>query len=188
MSDELKDYASPRNKVSRMNRTGDLIRIRRGLYMKEGDPDISRRILANIIYGPSYISFEYALSYHGLIPEQVKSITSAVFRKNKTKTYRTPLGEFHYYLVPDAAYPYGIMRLPEGRSFFLVASPEKALCDTLIKVKPAGSRRDFESLLYEDLRIDRDDVLNLDAKAIGFIAPLYRRTNVNHLKSHMRER
>ncbi len=188
ISDEYKNYASPRNKVSRMNRSGDLIRIRRGLYLKKNDPDISLRILANIIYGPSYISYKYAMSYHGLIPEQVKSITSAVFRKNKTKTFRTPLSEFRYYLIPVDAYPYGVMRLPEGQSFFLIASPEKALCDTIIKVRPVGSRKDFEILLHENLRIEREDVLNLDAGAIGFLAPLYRRTNVNQLKSYRKKR
>ena len=60
-----------------------LIKIRNGLY--ETEANTPSYLLAGSIYGPSYISFEYALSYYGLIPERVTTITCATFNKRKEK-------------------------------------------------------------------------------------------------------
>ena len=187
LEEDLKDYDSPRNKASRMNRAGEISRIRRGLYVRKDDPDITKHVLANVIYGPSYISFEYALSYHGLIPERVKIVSPAAFEKNKTKIYRTTMGEFHYFPLTAAVYPHGILRIPEGRLHFLIASVEKAVCDTLIKVKPVETIKELEILLYENFRIDREDIVNLDDGAINFLSSLYRRTNVKVLSNYLKK-
>lgn len=90
--EELKDYGAPKARITRMMKSGALIQIKRGLYVNKRS--VSRRVLASMLYGPSYISFEYALSAAGLIPERVEVITSACFRKNRNKIFRTPLGEF----------------------------------------------------------------------------------------------
>jgi predicted transcriptional regulator of viral defense system len=66
--DTLNDFASPKSKLTRMIRAGEWIQIRRGLYISQDDKT-SPYLLAPMIYGPSYLSFEFALSYHGLIPE-----------------------------------------------------------------------------------------------------------------------
>src|SRR3989338_3314013 len=59
------------------NHTDDLfIKLRNGLYAIKSDPP-SELELANRLYFPSYISFEYALAYYRIIPEVVYSITSA---------------------------------------------------------------------------------------------------------------
>ena len=171
-----------------MNRSGDLLRIRRGLYIRKDDPEIPRSALAGIIYGPSYLSFEYALSIHGLIPERVEVVTSAVYGKNKTKTFRTPLGEFRYYLVPEKAYPYGVERITEGPSPYLLATAEKSLCDTLIRMAPVAGYREMEDILIAGLRMERDDISKLDLEAIRFLAPLYRRSNVNALQTYLEKR
>lgn len=88
--DELKNYASPKARLTRMLKSGELVQIRRGLFLD--NTHISPRVLAPVIYGPSYISFQYALSGASLIPERVPVITSATFNKNKDKLFRTPLG------------------------------------------------------------------------------------------------
>lgn len=75
-----KDYS---NKTSREIRNGKLYKIITGLY--ETDPNTPGYLLASSIYGPSYISFEYSLSYYGLIPERVTIITCATFDKKKRK-------------------------------------------------------------------------------------------------------
>lgn len=59
--EELKSYANPKNKLSRMVRNGEVFPIVKGLY--ETDRNTPAHLLAGSIYGPSYISFEYALSF-----------------------------------------------------------------------------------------------------------------------------
>ncbi len=77
--DVLKDYARPRDKITDLIRKGIIIRVKKGLYVL-GDrfrtPPCSRELLANLAYGPSYISFKYALQYYGMVPERVEAVTS----------------------------------------------------------------------------------------------------------------
>ena len=80
---ELQDYKAPNNKISRMVRNGIITPIIKGLY--ETNENTPGYLLANIIYGPSYLSFDFALSYYGLIPEAVYTFTSATFEKKKEK-------------------------------------------------------------------------------------------------------
>jgi predicted transcriptional regulator of viral defense system len=184
INERLKDYASPRAKLTRMIKSGQLIQVKRGFFLdpKEGYLPES---LAGIIYGPSYISFEYALSYYGLIPEKVNTITSAAYNKNKNKNFHTPIGNFYYYYLPVKVYPYYITRVGAKNSSgadeysYLIASPEKALCDTLYKIQPITSVRNLEYLLFDDLRIEKEDILKLDTEAILFLAPRYRKNTLS---------
>src|SRR5690554_965136 len=79
---------------NRMVKDGEYIKIIRGLY--ETDPSTPGYLLAGSIYGPSYLSFEFALAYHGLIPEAVYTFTSATYDKKKKKKFETPFGTFTY--------------------------------------------------------------------------------------------
>ena len=94
ISDQLKEYASPKSKLTTMIQSGELIKIKRGLYIPGDRKGYSLKTLANKIYGPSYISFESALAFHGIIPERVVNITSAVYNKNKDKTFHTQVGTY----------------------------------------------------------------------------------------------
>lgn len=58
-------------KVSRIMAAGELIPLRRGLYLQ--DRTANPLALAPAIHGPSYVSFESALAWHGLIPERVEA-------------------------------------------------------------------------------------------------------------------
>jgi len=171
--DEMKGYASPRARLTRMLKSGTIIQVRRGLFVD--NVNVSRRILAPIIYGPSYLSFQYALHHFGLIPERVNIVTSATYNKNKDKMYHTPLGDFKYYYLPCKVYPYGIMKEEEDGFPYLLASPEKALCDTLYKTSGINTIDDLELLLFDDWRMEREELLKLDSGFISFIAPLYHR-------------
>lgn len=177
--DELKKYASPKARITRLLKSGSLIQIRRGLYVDS--PGVSPRVLAPVIYGPSYVSFQTALAEYGLIPERVEAVLSASFNKNKDKVFRTPLGEYRYYYLPPAVYPYGILMREEQNSSWLIASPEKALCDTVYKIPSVSTPADINALLLEDLRIERSDLANLDASFIAWISPLYRRKSLSAL-------
>ncbi len=182
----LSDYSSPKSKLTNMVKSDEIVRIRRGLYVKEGRYD--KKVLANMIYGPSYISFEYALSWYGMIPERVEVVTSAVFNKNKNKEYETPLGRFGYYYITPSVYPYGIIREEIDKEPFLIATKEKALCDTLCKIKSTGQDLDIEALLLDDLRIDETELLTLNGKDVDLIAPLYGRLLILKLSEYLKKR
>ena len=89
---DLGAYASPKAKLTRMLHSGELLQVKRGLFIEAGDTEWSAKTLAGMIYGPSYISFEYALAYYGLIPERADTVTSAIYNKNKNKIFHTPAG------------------------------------------------------------------------------------------------
>mgnify|MGYP001314848454 CR=1 FL=1 len=69
LREELNSYVNPTAKIRRMADEGKLIPVVRGIY--ETDKNTPGHYLAPIIYGPSYLSFEFALAYHSLIPEKV---------------------------------------------------------------------------------------------------------------------
>ncbi|HOD31574.1 MAG TPA: hypothetical protein PK004_08375 [Smithella sp.] len=173
---ELQDYASPKARLTRMIKSGDVIQVRRGVFLDKREMSAySLKSLAAIIYGPSYISFEYALSHYGLIPERVQAVTSAAYHKNKNRRFSTPLGDFYYYYLPPAVFPYGIVLGSENEQGYLIATPEKALCDALYKTRGIESIKALEALLFEDWRMEREAVLALDRPDIIFLAPRYRK-------------
>ena len=81
----LDNYVDKNGKISRDIKNKKLFKIVTGLY--ETDENTPAYLLAGSIYGPSYISFEYALSYYGMIPERVTTITCATFAKKKKKQF-----------------------------------------------------------------------------------------------------
>ncbi|MDR0910050.1 MAG: hypothetical protein LBM77_09835 [Spirochaetaceae bacterium] len=183
---DLQRYANPRAKLSRLIKQGALVPLRRGLYADSFDT--SPRTIAASLYGPSYISFQYALSISGLIPERVAVVTCASFHKNKNKVYRTPLGEYRYYCVPSAIYPYGVAQATEEGAGYLIASAEKALCDLVYRTPSISSFNAIETLLFSDWRIDEEDILGLDLGFIMQIAPLYHRKSLDTLSSWFKRR
>lgn len=173
---ELQDYASPKARLTRMIKSGDVIQVRRGIFLDAHEKTgYSLKSLAAVIYGPSYISFEYALAHYGLIPEQVQAVTSAAYHKNKNRRFSTSVGDFYYYYLPTAVFPYGVMLGSENDQSYLIATPEKALCDTLYKTRGIGSLKAIQALLFEDWRMEREAVLSLDREGLIFLAPLYKK-------------
>lgn len=185
--ENLKEYSSPKAKITGLLKKGKLIKIKRNLYISPEDKSVSVNTLANIIYSPSYISFEYALAYYNLIPEKVEVITSASYNKNKNKIFKTPAGIFEYRYISKKIYPYGVRRIKEGDNFFLIASREKALCDTLSKIPSAESLKGIKYLLFEDLRIDEQEFSELNFDDIKFYSDLYYQNNIKLLKNFFRK-
>ena len=175
--DELREYGNPKTKLARMVSEGKYIPVIRGLY--ETDSDTAGYLLAGSIYGPSYLSFEFALSYYDLIPEAVHTYTSATFDKKKKRSYDTPFGNFSYRDVPAAVYPVGVVLKTEGEYTFQIATKEKAICDKLYTMSPVSNQKDMKSILTEDLRIDMDEIMKLDEEELRAIAQLYHSTNVS---------
>ena len=180
----LIDYSNKNNKISRDIRNGKLFKIITGLY--ETDSNTPGYLLAGSIYGPSYISFEYALSYYRLIPERVTTITCATFDKKKKKQYDTDFGIFTYRDVPVLVYPEEIILKVENNYSYQIATPEKALCDKLYTLVPLNNYSNLENMLFNDLRIDEEEFNKLDVSKIEKLSELYHSTNVDLLARYMR--
>ena len=183
LTDQLRKYGDPAGKILRMKVSGKLFPLTRGLY--ETDANAPGYCLAGAIFGPSYLSFDYALSVYGLIPEAVYSFTSATFDKKKAKTVENRFGRFTYRDVPTDAYPFGIAIKEENGYIYQMASPEKALCDKLYTMPPVTSQKELERMLFEDLRIDRAEFEKLDAAFILQIGAKYRCNNVKYLTKYV---
>lgn len=182
---QYNNYANPNAKIARLVKDGYLIPIIKGLY--ETDRSVPGHCLSEIIYGPSYLSFEYALSWHGLIPEAVYVYTSATCGKKKKKQYDTPFGVYTYRDVPIRVFPYGTKIYSEKGYGFVMASAEKAVCDILYTCSPCANRTELRRLLFEDLRIDEGAFLNLNMDEMSELAGLYSTANHRILKSLIKE-
>ncbi len=182
--EELKDYSDPYGKIRRMCAVGSLIQLKRGIY--ETDSSVPGYMIAPVLYGPSYLSFEYALSRHGLIPETVKEYTSATCAKGRRKVYTNDFGVYSYRDVPVEAFPYGVLLMVENGRTYMLASAEKALCDKLYALSPVRSLRKMESLLTDDLRIDMEGFFSFDAYNIDEYAKMYHSDNIHLLAAYLR--
>jgi predicted transcriptional regulator of viral defense system len=173
--DALSDYRNPRVKIHDLLKKGDIIRIKKGLYVF--GPDLARgpyskETLANLIYGPSYISLEYALSFYGLIPEKVETVTSVTNKRKKL--FRTPVGVFSYAYINPALFPHGVtLHEIDKLHMILIATREKALCDTLYFSEKIESASSMLRHLVENLRIEREDLKSLNADKIKRLARIY---------------
>jgi len=170
LQEHYRHFASPAKKVALLCSQGLLVRVRRGLYVVSdqivGDKP-SGYLLANHIYGPSYVSLETALEFYGMIPEAVYSFESMTSAHHKE--YETAYGAFRYHHVPDRYFPIGIRIAQAGKDqSFLIASPEKALCDHLVNTRglQLRSRASMHSYLVDFLRIDEDALAILGASLI----------------------
>ena len=184
--EELSEYKNPKTKLGRLVREGIYTPIIRGIY--ETNSKTPGYLLAGSIYGPSYLSFEFALSYYGLIPEAVHVYTSATFNKKKKRMYDTCFGNFIYRDVPTKVYPIGITLVTEGDYTFQIATKEKALCDKLYSMKVASSQKELRVMIVDDLRIDIDEIRDFDENIMQEISKAYHSTNVSLLyKIYKRE-
>ncbi len=173
----LSNYANKRDKITRLLKEEKIIRVKKGLYVFGPDYRkelISKEVLANLIYGPSYISYEYALSHYGMIPERVEVVTSAT--TGNTKNFTTPLGTFSYRSLPIEKYKTFTLAVISSNSSYLIATPEKALLDTLDSVR--GLSPSIQTLLLEDLRIDETALKNLSLDKLKKAAQPFTHPNI----------
>ncbi len=170
--DCLKDFKSPRSKLSRLVQSGALIRIKKGLYLLGTHfkhTPYCPEMLANLIYGPSYVSLESALQMYGMIPEHVVTMTSVTVKS--AAEFKTPIGHFSYSHCSQKSYPIGITtKTYSDYEKPLLATPEKALTDFLkIRRGKVTSVKQLEHMLIDDLRIEEEDLSKLDLKLIRLI-------------------
>lgn len=186
IKEEYSNYKNVDTKITREIANGKLIKLKNGLY--ETDKNAKGIYLAGSIYGPSYISFEYALYYYDLIPERVTWFTSATCNKNRTKIFDNDFGRFSYQDIPSRVYPLGVNLIFENGYAFQIASREKAICDKLYTIRPVSNIKEMEELLLDDLRIDEDELDKLNYDDIELIAKYYHSTNVTFFQKYMKRR
>jgi len=183
MKHALAGISDRRGKIARMLESGELISLRRGLYGTRRDLD--PRCLAGPIYGPSYVSFETALSWHGMIPEGVSAILSATAKRSAS--FENALGFYRYISIPMAVFPVGVCRITESDLPFLIASPTKAVVDRIAREPGFRSMSDVGRWI-NGMRLEWQEPLNrqqLSDCAEGYHRPsvrwLLRFAEKNHL-------
>jgi predicted transcriptional regulator of viral defense system len=139
------------NNLTRCCRKELLVKLRNQYYAfpeYRQVPDFSRYV-ANRIYMPSYISLHSALSFYGMIPEEVVQVTRVT--PLKTAKFENAFGTFHYQNVKTPLYfGYEMKTMQNGRGL-LFATPEKALLDLLYLNPYYKTEQDMV-----ELRLDED--------------------------------
>jgi predicted transcriptional regulator of viral defense system len=184
----LSAYAKPRDKIKRLLDAGDIVGVKKGLYVfgeAYRRAAVSRELLANLIYGPSYVSLDYALAWHGLIPERVATVTSVT--TGRSREFSTPFGVFSYRSLSEQRYAVGAALEQSEAETVLLASPEKALADKVWTDKRfAGtSMADYDAYLQEDLRIDTDRLPSLDWGRLDTVRAAYSSRKIDRLVGYL---
>ena len=173
--------------VKRAIMSGEILHMRRGLYCLAGKYNrhvLDRNSFANLIYGPSYISMETALSIHGWIPEAVHSVISV--SQGRARTLETPLGVFDYVQVKQRPLYSGVERMETGDKelTFFVAKPLKALADYV-----ASRRLDWTGVepLEESLRIEAESLDELKSADFDELNGVYKSLRARRFLNGLRK-
>jgi predicted transcriptional regulator of viral defense system len=109
--------------IKRLVKNGLLIKIERGKYVLKKNNQ-SQFSLANFIYEPSYVSFESALNYGGILSQFPYEVTSATVKQTKRKEFNNV--QYSYYKLKKELF-WGYKK----EDNYLVANREKALLDQI---------------------------------------------------------
>lgn len=166
----LKDYSRPNDKIKALKDEGILESVKRGFYVAGKETNITRperSLIANHLYGPSYVSMDAALMHYGLIPERVYTVTSMTTKPSKS--FKTPMGMFTYHYLQLPYYSFGLDTvLLNTNQQVIIATPEKALADKIattsgILLRSMSSARDY---VIEDLRMDESELKKFDTSSM----------------------
>lgn len=183
-------YKYVNDKIKYMKQQGLLTSLKKGLYVYHSPyvkTLISKEIIANNLLGPSYISYEYALYYHGLIPESVMEVTSATTKR--AKTFSTPYGTFSYKHIDKSLFALGVEIVSSKQGNFMMAGKEKALCDKVFSTKgiKINSKKAMHRFLEEDLRVDMDELLDMDLEIVNKYAEISKSKRVEFLHKVLKD-
>jgi len=158
-------YKYPQKKIENLEQNGDLIRLKRGLYVVS--PNISGQLLsseliANHLNGLSYVSMQTALRHYGLIPERAYMVTSITLKQSKI--YLNSLGRYEYIHCAPNYYSIGVRQEVGNDYSYQIATPEKALCDLIIFTPKLRLRsiKSLQTYMEEDIRLDMDEFYKMN--------------------------
>ncbi len=166
----LKDYKAPLARIALLQKKGELINLRRNLYLcvpEYNKTGYSRGLIANHLVHPSYVSYETVLSEEGIIPERVFTVKSACM--TRAKIFENETGRYEYIQMPKTYFPIGVKpHRTENGYFYLRATPEKALCDLIVSSTRLRiqSQKSMFSYLENFLRIDFEHLATMNPKII----------------------
>lgn len=180
LAHHLKSLKKPGDKVMSLIAEGKIIRLKNGLYVFGENwrrTPLSLEVIANLLYGPSCISFEYALTRYGLIAERSLVITSLAV--GKTKAFQTPLGLFEYRAIDREKFKIGIEYRDLGEEGgYLIASKEKALADLVYRTPGIRTVEHLRHYLFEEMRMDEGMFRELDKEKLRQIAKAYKKRSI----------
>ena len=168
------------DKARSLESEGRIVRLKKGLYVasqQETEIPVCRELVANHLYGPSYVSLQTALRFYGLIPEYVYMVCSVTTKQSRD--FENKIASFHYQNCTPEYFPLGIRMEHRDNYSYLIASPEKALCD-LIAFTPRlqfRSMLDIGGWLEQDIRFDMDELATFDEELLQQIAEHSRKRN-----------
>lgn len=147
-------------KIRLLERDKQIIRLKKGLYVCSPEMTgvtLSTELIANHLYAPSYVSMSSALRYYGLIPEAVYTTQSMTLKHSRD--FDTPIGRFDYTHISKSAFPIGLTNIRKEGYAFVIATPEKALCDLVANSTGVNLRYPKEAAIYieEDIRMELSD-------------------------------
>jgi hypothetical protein len=154
-------FRSIKDKIYDLRKKKILIPLKKGLYFYKSsivDQPIPKEQIANHLLGPSYISLDYALWYHHLIPESVHHISSVSIKR--AVRFENDFGIFKYIFIKPELFDIGLQIETLNNGNFLIASKEKALCDKIFLNRSLDitSKKQMFEFLEDDLRIDMDEL------------------------------
>jgi len=165
---------------SRYEKTGKLIRLKKGTYVTEryllGNREMSQyhEFLANLLYQPSYLSLDYILCRHNLLTELTKNFTSAT--KNKTAHFSNKLGNFFYHKIKDELFC-GFDIIKEGVFNIMRATKAKALFDFLYFRKNLLTNENA----IEELRLNLGEITEKDMEELKSYIKLEKSKKMNEI-------
>lgn len=177
-------------KARRLQAQGSIIRLKRGLYVASPDETgkvLNRYLIANHLYGPSYVSLHSALRHYGLIPEQVHLIQSITTKHSRN--FQTQTGYYVFENCSKDYFPIGTKPEREDDVTYLIASPEKALCDLINYSKNVYLHfmKDVANYLEEDIRFDMETLASFDLAILENCAPFSRKSqSINTLIKYIK--
>ena len=137
---------------------GHLLRLRKGVYAFAREVDkVEGEEIAQVLYSPSYLSLESALSWYGFIPEMSYAYVSVTSRINRV--FDNYFGRFIYRHIKRELF-WGYIAVSARHGHYLLAEPEKALLDYLyLNLSRIKSQADLDSFRFNydqiDERIDK---------------------------------
>ena len=172
------------NQLNNWRHKGLVIQLRRGLYvLGKADRKVapSNPFLSGQLYAPSYVSLEYALGAHGLIPEMVPQVTAVTTRNGAS--FKTGLGNFEYQHIKREAFRgFTVARDPAGLTYFL-AEPEKAVVD-FIYLNLSRFKRGDREIFTRSYRFQNLESLNL--KKLMSYAALFASAKIAAIAAELR--
>ncbi len=170
-------------RIRRAKQQGLIVQLKRGLYyltepLTHAKPHPFEA--AQWIYGPSYVSLESALSYHGLIPESVPNITCV--RPKRSEHFETPIQTFFYSTLPLDNFFIGTHYIKENNHTFFIASIWKAILDYIYCYKKSWTGLEP---LYENLRIDLEELPKIAQTDLLQFQQFYQRKNIDKFIAHI---